>query len=131
MDTCVSAVQHLRRMRGGAQSHLLRASDGAHYVTKFMNNPQHVRVLANEMLATKLGLWLGLPMPRVEVIDVSDRLIENSDDLRVELGEASIPCSNGRQLASLYAGETTEATICDYLPDAALQGVVNIQDFGR
>lgn len=131
MDTCVSAVQHLRRMRGGAQSHLLRASDGAHYVTKFMNNPQHVRVLANEMLATKLGLWLGLPMPRVEVIDVSDRLIENSDGLRVELGGASIPCSSGRQLASLYAGDTTEASICDYLPDAALQGVVNIQDFAR
>jgi len=33
------------------------------YVTKFMNNPQHVRVLANEMLATNLGLRLGLPMP--------------------------------------------------------------------
>src|SRR5437879_11064173 len=69
MDTCVSAVQHLRRMRGGSQSHLLRASDGAHYVTKFMNNPQHVRVLANEMLATNLGLRLGLPMPRERKAD--------------------------------------------------------------
>jgi len=90
MGTCVSAVQHLRRMRGGSQSHLLRASDGAHYVTKFMNNPQHVRVLANEMLATNLGLRLGLPMPRVEVIDVSDQLIENTDDLRVEVA-AQVP----------------------------------------
>jgi hypothetical protein len=53
---CISAVQHLRRLRGGAQSHLLRASDGASYVTKFQNNPQHIRVLANEMLATRLGL---------------------------------------------------------------------------
>ncbi len=131
MDTCVCAVQHLRRMRGGAQSHLLRASDGAHYVTKFTNNPQHVRVLANEMLATNLGLRLGLPMPRVEVIDVPGRLIENSDDLRVELGGASVPCSSGQQLASLYAGDTTEAGIYDYLPDAALQDVVNIQDFAR
>jgi 3-methyladenine DNA glycosylase AlkC len=42
---CISAVQHLRRLRGGSQSHLLRASDG---------NPQHIRVLANEMLATRL-----------------------------------------------------------------------------
>jgi hypothetical protein len=39
-------------------------------VTKFQNNPQHIRVLANEMLATNLGLALGLPMPRVEVIEV-------------------------------------------------------------
>ncbi|HXU20482.1 MAG TPA: HipA family kinase [Verrucomicrobiae bacterium] len=132
MDTtCVFAVQHLRRMRGGAQSHLLQASDGAHYVTKFMNNPQHVRVLANEMLATNLGLRLGLPMPRVEVINVSDRLIEDTDDLRVKLGRASIPCSCGRQLASLYVGDTVETVICDYLPDAVMEDVVNIQDFAR
>jgi HipA-like kinase len=131
MNTCVSAVQHLRRMRGGSQSHLLRASNGAHYVTKFMNNPQHVRVLANEMLATNLGLWLGLPMPRVEVIDVSGWLIECTDELHVELGASRIPCSSGRQLASLYAGDKIEATIFDYLPDTALQHVVNIDDFAR
>lgn len=77
MHACISAVQHLHSLRGGAQSHLLRASDGACYVTKFQNNPQHIRVLANEMLATNLGLALGLPMPRVEVIEVSDWLIEH------------------------------------------------------
>src|SRR5260370_3308934 len=96
-----------------------------------MNNPQHVRVLANEMLATNLGLHLGLPMPRVEVIDVSDRLIENSDDLRVEVAGDRMPCSSGRQLASLYAGGMVEASICDYLPDAELKDVVNIEDFAR
>ncbi len=131
MNTCVSAVQYLRRMHGGSQSHLLRASDGAHYVTKFTNNPQHVRVLANEMFATNLGLWLGLPMPRVEVIDVSDWLIEHTDDLRVELNGSRIPCSSGRQLASLYAGDKIEATIFDYLPDGALQQIVNLDDFAR
>jgi len=103
MITNILAVQHVRRMRGGSQAHLLRASNGAHYVTKFQNNPQHVRVLANEMLATNLGQWLGLPMPRVEVIDVSNWLIEHTDDLRVEVGRAAIPCSSGKQLASLYA----------------------------
>ena len=71
MNTFISAVQHIRPLRGGAQSHLLRASDGNCYVTKFQNNPQHIRVLANEMFATRLGLRLGLPMPQVEVIEVS------------------------------------------------------------
>jgi len=52
VNTCISAIQHLRPLRGGAQAHLLKASDGACYVTKFQNNPQHIRVLANEMLAT-------------------------------------------------------------------------------
>src|SRR5579871_584432 len=55
------AEQHVRRMRGGSQAHLVRASDGAFYVVKFQNNPQSLRVLANEMFATQIGLWLGLP----------------------------------------------------------------------
>src|SRR5437899_8055207 len=88
---CISAVQHLRPLRGGAQSHLLRASDGFCYVTKFQNNPQHIRVLANEMLATRLGLALGLPMPRVAVIEISDWLIEHTDDLRIQLAGQRIP----------------------------------------
>ena len=36
------------------------------------------------MLATNLGLALGLPMPRVEVIEVSDWLIEHTEDLRIQ-----------------------------------------------
>ena len=51
----VVAVQHVRRMRGGAQSHLMRCADGNFYVVKFQDNPQHTRVLANEMLATQAG----------------------------------------------------------------------------
>jgi hypothetical protein len=66
VNTCISAVQHIRRLRGGSQSQLLRASDGAYYVCKCSNNPRHIRVLANEMLAMRLGL----PMPEVEVIDI-------------------------------------------------------------
>ncbi len=48
----IDAVQHVRRMRGGAPSHLMRAADGHFYVVKFQNNPQHLKVLANEFLAT-------------------------------------------------------------------------------
>jgi hypothetical protein len=33
----LSAVMHIRRLRGGSQSHLLRASDGNFWVTKFAN----------------------------------------------------------------------------------------------
>jgi hypothetical protein len=43
----VIAIQQIRRMRGGAQSHLMLASDNNLYVVKFRNNPQHERVLAN------------------------------------------------------------------------------------
>ena len=108
MKTCISAVQHLRPLRGGAQAHLLRASDGACYVTKFQNNPQHIRVLANEMLATNLGLALGLPMPRVEVIEVSDWLIEHTEDLRIESGwfQDSVPERQAIGIAVRRLGES-------------------------
>jgi hypothetical protein len=131
MSTCVLAVQHLRRMRGGSQSHLLEASDGACYVTKFQNNPQHVRVLANEMLATNLGRLLRLPMPRVEVIDVSDSFIGRTQELRIEVGGTSMPCSSGRQLASLYMCGQRDEAVLDYLPTTLLDSVANLDDFAR
>jgi len=109
----------------------LKASDGACYVTKFQNNPQHIRVLANEMLATNLGLALGLPMPRVEVIEVSDWLIEHTEDLRIDLGGVKIPCCSGRQLGSLYVGSESPGMTFDYLPCELLQRVVNVGDFAR
>ena len=56
------AVQHVRRMRGGAQAQLMRCSDGRLYVVKFRNNPQSVRVLANEYLVTHLAQRIGLPV---------------------------------------------------------------------
>jgi hypothetical protein len=131
VHTCISAVQHLRSLRGGAQSHLLKASDGACYVTKFQNNPQHIRVLANEMLATKLGMALGLPMPRVEVIEVSDWLIEHTEDLRINLGGSKLPCRSGKQLGSLYVGCESPSMTFDYLPRELLERVLNIGDFPR
>src|SRR5947208_1674732 len=73
----------------------VESSDGNCYVTKFQNNPQHVRVLANGMLATRLGLALGLPIPKVEIIDVSAWLIEHTEELRIRLAGHSIPCRSG------------------------------------
>ena len=131
MNSCISAVQHIRRLRGGSQSQLLLASDGAYYVCKFLNNPQHPRVLANEMLGTRLGHQLGLPMPKVEIIDVSAWLIEHSSDFRMDLAGSKIACESGRQFASFYSeGEDTDVVV-DYLPDEFLREVSNIADFAR
>jgi len=126
---CISAIQHLRRLRGGAQSHLLLANDGHCYVTKFQNNPQHVKVLANEMFVSRLGSLLGLPMPRVEVIEVSDWLIGNTQELRIQLAGQTIPCRSGKQLGSLYVGGG--GLVTDYLPPELLRAVKNVGDFAR
>jgi hypothetical protein len=129
VKTYISAVQHLRPLRGGAQSHLLKASDGSCYVTKFQNNPQHIRVLANEMLATRLGLALGLSMPQVEAIEVPEWLIEHTEDLRIQLAGQRIRCRSGKQLGSLYVGAA--GMTLDYLPQELLVRVSNVADFAR
>ena len=131
MNACISAVQYVRRLRGGSQSQLLRASDGLYYVTKFQNNPQHVCVLANEMLATRLGALLGLPVPRVASIEVSGWLIEHTDELRMDIAGLRTAFKAGLQLGSIYVADPIEGQLFDYLPEGLLQQVTNIEDFAR
>jgi len=125
----VLAVEHIRRMRGGAQSHLLRCDDGGYYIVKFQNNPQHVRVLANEMLATRLAARLGLPVPRIEVVDVRRELIELTSDLVMQLGMGRTPCRAGKQFGSRYPGDPARLTAYDFLPDEQLRETENLGDF--
>src|SRR6202790_5691057 len=75
------ALEQIRRMRGGAQSHLMRCSDGHYYVVKFQNNPQHRRILVNELLGTRLAARLGLPPPPVAILDVSAELVRLTPEL--------------------------------------------------
>ena len=123
------AVEHIRRMRGGAQAHLMRCDDGACYVVKFQNNPQHVRVLANEMLGTRVAARLGLPVPRVEVVEVTKELIALTADLVMQLGVGRAPCLAGRQLGSRYPGDPARLVVHDFLPDDSLREVENLSDF--
>src|SRR6202051_1460044 len=96
------AVQHIRRMRGGAQSHLMRCDDGHYYVVKFRNNPQNARVLANELLATRLAQMVGLPVLIARVVDVSPWLVEHSVNLTILVGNDAIPCEAGLQFGSRF-----------------------------
>ena len=129
---CVSmlhAIEHIRRMRGGAQGHLMRCDDGGYYIVKFQNNPQHLRILANEMLGTRLAARMGIPVPRTEVVDVSRDLIELTPDLVMQLGMGRTPCRPGRQFGSRYPGDPARLVVHDFLPDEQLREVINLSDF--
>ena len=125
----LKALEHIRRMRGGAQSHLIRCDDGYYYVVKFQNNPQHRRILVNELLGTKLAARLGLPTVPVAIVEVSEELIRLTPELAVELPRARIPCQPGLQFGSRYPGDPRHFTLHDFLPDEQLREVENLHDF--
>jgi HipA-like kinase len=123
------AVEHVRRMRGGAQAQLMRCDDEAYYIVKFQNNPQHLRILANEMLATRLAARLGLAVPQVEVVEVRPEIIAYTPDLAIQLGLGRKPCAAGKQFGSQFPGHPARMTVHDFLPDEQLRAVRNLWDF--
>jgi len=125
----LQAVEHVRRLRGGAQSHLMRCADGDYYVVKFQNNPQGIRILANEMLAGKLALALGLPVACPEVVEVSEWLVEHTPDLYIEWRDGRARCASGFQFGSRFPCDPLRTPVYDFLPDSLLETVANRESF--
>jgi hypothetical protein len=126
----VLAVQAIRRMRGGAQSQLMLGADARLWVVKFQNNPQHIRVLANELIATRLAAAVGLSVPAVDVIEVTEWLVANSSDMLMELGRGHVErCRAGLQFGSQFVGGLMPGQVMDYLPEPQLMEVRNLAEF--
>jgi hypothetical protein len=126
----VVAVQTIRRMRGGAQSQLMLGADSNLWVVKFQNNPQHRRVLANELIATRLAEAIGLTVPKSDVVEVSDWLIRNSPGMLVDLGKGRRElCAAGLQFGSQFVGGLMPGQVVDYLPEPQMEDVRNLREF--
>ena len=127
------ALEQIRRMRGGAQSHLMRCVDEQGHelyaVVKFQNNPQHRRVLVNELLGTRLAARLGLPTTPAEIVEVGEELIRLTPELVMEMPRARIPCQAGPQFGSRFPGDPRRTTLYDFLPDEHLSAVENVHEF--
>src|SRR6204780_75003 len=125
----VVALEQIRRMRGGTQSHLMRCSDDEYYVAKFQNNSQGLRILANELLGTRLAARLGLRVPEADIVEVRQDLIAHTEDMVMQLGRGRAPCQAGKQFGSRYPGKPAETAVYDFLPDEQLRGLSNLADF--
>ena len=126
----VLAVQAIRRMRGGAQSQLMLGADGKLWVVKFQNNPQDVRVLANELIATRLAAAVGLTVPVSDVVEVTEWLVANTLDMFVELPRGLRQrYTAGLQFGSQFVGGLMPGQVVDYLPEQQLDEVRNLAEF--
>lgn len=125
----ILAVTHLRRMKGRSQPQLIRCVDGNYYVVKFQNNPQGGRILANEMLATKLALALGLPTAETAVVEVSERLLEQSPEMYLERSGRRYGCAPGLHFGSRFVCDPLLTPVFDFLPDVYLERAVNRESF--
>ena len=117
-------------MRGGAQSQLMLGSDNRLWVVKFQNNPQHLRVLANEFIATRLAEAVGLTVPPCDVVEVTGWLVENSLEMYVELPRGQKQrYTAGLQFGSRFVGGLMPGQVVDYLPEQQLEEVRNLAEF--
>ena len=125
----VLAVQQIRRMHGGAQGQLMLGADGHVYVVKFQNNPQHLRVLANELLASRLAAAMGLTVPDTDLVEVSEWLIANTSELEIDLGRTKERCKPGLQFGSRFVGGLMPGQVVDYLAEEQMAEVKNLAEF--
>jgi len=129
LSMSVTAQRHVRKMRGGAQSHLLETNDGQFYVVKFQNNPQHRRILVNELLASVFLEYLHISTPDAALIHVSEAFVQNNPNVAIELGARKIPAATGWQFGSRYPGDPARVAVYDFVPDTLLHNVRNRSDF--
>jgi hypothetical protein len=104
-------------------------ADGNAYVVKFQNNPQHLRVLVNELMATKLAAAIGLTAPACDVVEVTDWLVENTAELDLDLGSRRERCTAGHCFGSRLVGGLMPGHLLDYLPEEHLNEVRNLEEF--
>lgn len=125
----LGALRHIRKLRGGAQAHLIECSDGHFYVVKYANNPQHRRILVNEWIASALLRHLQIPAPDTAIVELDGKFIEQHPECRMQLGSREILPEPGWHFGSRYPGHPERLATYDFVPDQLLKQVHNLTDF--
>ena len=125
----VTARRLVRKMRGGAQAHLLEAADGHFYVVKFLNNPQHRRILVNEWISSVFLNYLGLSAPVCTTIELDENFIAANPEVGIQMGSESRRVEPGWHFGSRYPGDPSRSMVYDFLPDTILGQVENRSEF--
>ena len=116
-------------MRGGAQSHLLEAADGQFYVVKFLNNPQHRRILINEWIGSTFLRYLQISAPDPALIEVTPDFLAENPEVHLIVNQRRTAVEPGWHFGSRYPGDPTRLAVYDFLPDTLLTGILNYREF--
>lgn len=125
----VQAIRFIRKVRGGAQAHLMECDDGHFYVVKFRNNPQHRRILVNEWISAVFLRYLQISAPDTAIVNMSAQFLENNPEIHIQLGSRRVPIEPGWHFGSAYPGDPARTVVYDFIPDLLLDKVVNLADF--
>ena len=116
-------------MRGGAQAHLIEATDGHFYVVKFLNNPQDRRILVNEWIASTFLNYLGISTPEKAMVHVSQGFLDDNPEAYIQLGTHRQSLEPGWHFGSRFPGDPRRHVVYDFLPDSLLARVENLPQF--
>jgi hypothetical protein len=125
----VNAVRLVRKMRGGAQAHLIEADDGHFYVVKFRNNPQHRRILINEWVGSTFLRYLGIACPETAFVRIDADFLAANSDACIQLGSTRTQATAGWHFGSRYPGHPSRVAVYDFVPDTLLEQVENMHEF--
>ena len=125
----VNALRFIRKMRGGAQAHLIECDDGNFYVVKFRNNPQHRRILVNEWVSSVFLKYLRISAPECAAVSLSADFIAANPETSIQLGSHRVPPEPGWHFGSRYPGDPARVSVYDFLPDVLLGKLANAREF--
>jgi len=125
----VNARRFIRKMRGGAQAHLLEADDGEYYIVKFQNNPQHRRILVNEILAAHILDHLQISSPEWQIVRLSAEFLKENPNVHLQTGTRHVPIRAGWHFGSRHPGNPEVTAVYDFIPDTLLSQVANSEQF--
>ena len=125
----VNAVRLIRKLRGGAQAHLMECDDGQFYVVKFRNNPQHRRILVNEWISAVFLRYLQISVPATAIVNLSPEFLAANTDAHIQMGSKHVDIEPGWHFGSAYPGDPARIAVYDFIPDLLLDKVVNLSDF--
>lgn len=116
-------------MRGGAQAHLMECDDDHFYVVKFLNNPQHRRILTNEWFASIFLNYLQISTPATAMVNLSSEFLAENPDVHIQLGSRRLAVESGWHFGSRYPGDPAKVMVYDFIPDLLMEKIVNRAEF--